>query len=251
MKTRIILLLLGCINVLLAFGNNEHFQQANDLYTKGEYKAAAEMYQKLVDNNYESAALYFNLGNSYYKQNAVAEAILYYEKAKKLAPHDNDIQFNLDMANLQITDKIEPIPTFFLTSFWINLLQLSNMDGWAWITVISLFTVCVLFTLFTLSSEILWRKVNFYSGLMLLLVALFSLYAAFSQHKIVSTSNYAIVFTPTLNVKSSPGNTGKDLFVIHEGTKVQLLEQTEEDWYKIILADGNVGWLKKTDIKLI
>ncbi|MBL4653588.1 MAG: tetratricopeptide repeat protein [Flavobacteriales bacterium] len=232
----------------------EHYstilQQGNTSYKTENYEEASKLYTEVLAANYESSALYFNLGNCYYKLNQIPDAILNYEKALKLNLGNSDIKFNLTIANKQITDKLETIPKLFITQWWNSFTQLFNIDTWAWIVILSLLFAVALFALFKLSNTEFTKKTSFY-GFLLLLCLTFTAYLSGSKQKqLRENSTEAIIFAPSLTVKSSPATNSQDLFLIHEGTKVSLLE-TVDDWYKVSIPDGNTGWIPISAAKQI
>jgi len=235
---------------LKAAGPDSLMQMANNAYNAGDYDSAINVYQKIADQGLESAKLFYNMGNAYFKNGDVPSALLYYEKAKKLAPNDEDIEFNINIANSMIVDKIEHVPQLFYQRWWSYFYNMFNANDWAVIAVISWFILVLFIGIFILSKSRGSRKVAFYLGLLFLLisVAVFGLAA----QKYVNTREHkeAIVFTPTITVKSSPTMNAVDLFVIHEGTKVRVLDEVN-DWVKIRIPNGSIGWLPAQSVKRI
>jgi tetratricopeptide (TPR) repeat protein len=228
----------------------EVVQQANEAYTQGEFDRAIDLYQKVIEENGVSADAYYNIGNSYYRTNKIASAILYYERALLLSPGDKDIRFNLEIAKLKTVDKIEPIDEFFLTDWYIAVQDLYSTNQWSKIA----FTCFILFigalVLFFFTRKIFIKKLGFYSGIVLLVFVVLANIFAYNQKKKLSDRKTAIVFAATVNIKSSPDNSGTDLFILHEGAKVKIKNQLG-NWKEIETADGNVGWIKSTDMEII
>lgn len=225
-------------------------KEAEDAYMQQNYNKAIELYEKVLKQDGESAFIYYNLGNAYYKENKIASAILNYERALLLAPGDSDIRFNLQMARQKTVDKIEPLDDFFLKK-WIDVIQNRGAaDSWARLALVSfiLFIGCLI--LFFFSRQIRWKKLGFYAGLFLLLVVVIGNIFAFNQKKNLLTRDSGIVFAPTVTVKSSPNDSGNDLFILHEGTKVKI-KSTLGNWSEISLEDGNVGWMPSDKIEII
>lgn len=234
--------------------NMEHYERvfarANEFYSAGKFDSALVLYQSIVDAEYESEVLYYNLGNSCYKMKNIPAAILYYEKAKKLKPDDADVFFNLQLANQQITDKIEPLPELFVTRWWKGMISSMSVDGWGKWTLVFFFYSVIMLTLFILSASAGFRKTSFWSGLAGVILSAFSFSIALKQEKLLTKNNEAIVFAPSTTSKSSPDENSTNLFVIHEGTKVKILEKLNE-WIKISIADGNIGWIDAGDVREI
>lgn len=224
------------------------FSKANKEYTNEMYTNAIDDYLRIIQTGYESAELYFNLGNAYFKTNDIPSAVLYFEKAKKLKPNDNDINFNLNVANTQIVDKIEPVPELFFKQWWRSIYNIFNADTWAIISVVGFILFFVLLAFYLLSKLTIIRKSAFYTGLIVLFLTLFTFTIAFQKYNILKHQKEAIVFTPTITVKSSPNQNSVDLFVIHEGAKVKILE-TIGNWCEIKIANGSVGWLPAQVLK--
>ncbi len=226
------------------------FEQANKDYKAKNYERAVQGYEKVLAGGMESASLYYNLGNAYYKQNQWAAAILNYEKARKLSPGDDDIQFNLRLANSKIVDKIESVPELFFYRWWKEARSQFSADGWAMVSILLCFLFFVFLTLYLLTKPRLLRKTSFWLALVLLgTFGLSMTFAHQSQQKKMSQKE-AIIFQPAVNVKSSPDDNSVDLFIIHEGTKVNVTDDLG-DWYKVVIANGSVGWVKADVLKLI
>ncbi len=218
-------------------------EQANQSYSSANYETAILEYESVINAGYESAGLYFNLGNAYFKTNNIPAAILYYEKAGKLDPTDESIQFNIDLANSRIIDKLEPLPQFFLKTWWKAARDTRNSDQWARLGIISFILLLISAAVFIISTTILTRKLSFWSGIVFLGIMALSLIFSVSGYNEYSRHSSGIVFTPTVTVKSSPSENSVDLFVIHEGIKVFINDQVE-GWSEVRLANGNVGWIK-------
>lgn len=222
-------------------------ETANILYNQASYDTAVHLYEQVLAAGYESDWLYYNLGNAYYKLRDLPSAILYYEKASKLNPNDEDIKKNLEIANSQIIDKIEPLPQLFLKNWWNAFYTMVNADTWAWISMSFFAILLVMLFLFLTTSHGL-KKFSFFMGLLSLLFTLAAFGLASQKYYYTQQTNEAIIFTPTITVKSSPGATSVDLFVLHAGTKVRLLDKTV-GWNKIRIANGSVGWLPDESMK--
>ncbi len=223
---------------------------ANAAYTDGEYREALLLYDSVYQMGYESSALYYNLGNSYFKTDDIANAILFYERALKLAPRDEDIKGNLEMARQLTLDKIDKVPVLFYERWWNNLRNLFTMDGWAYIFVISFVAFLILLAVFLLSKAIGLKKISFYSAMVVFLVAALSLIFAIKQENHLIKASDAIVFKPSVTVKASPDEESVNLFVIHEGTKVYILDKLG-DWYEVRIDNGSVGWIPKETVEVI
>jgi len=249
-KNLLIILFLILCNALFAGEEQGIIAKANKAYTEGFYANAAELYKKVLHSGVESPELYFNLGNAYYKLNELPQAILYYEKARKLDPGNEDVNYNLSVANNKIADKIEPIPELFYIRWLRSLWELMSMDQWAKIAIITLVIALVSGFVYFVSNRMLLRKSGFWMGIVFLGCSIFCLLLAYKNYRIINNNKEAVIFTPTVTVKSSPDEKSVDLFVLHEGTKVRLID-TIGNWYEIKIANGSVGWLPSSAVEKI
>jgi tetratricopeptide (TPR) repeat protein len=226
------------------------FEQANQLYRSGEIQKSAEMYEAIVKNGYESPSLYYNLGNAYFKLENIPSAILNYERAKRLAPHDEDISYNLKLANLRVIDKIEPIPQLFFTEWWNALIHLFTVDGWSKLMIISLWCMAAAFAGMLLASRLSFRKISLLAIALSVILIVISFVSIRQEYQQMFHQQGAIIFSASVSVKSAPDEQSTDLFVLHEGVKVELLDNVG-NWVKIRLPDGKVGWLAVDTMKII
>lgn len=221
----------------------DSLQKANEHYSTNEFEKAVSMYEQIIEEGYRSASLFYNLGNAHYKNGNITKAIINYERAKLLAPNDHDIQYNLDLANQYIVDKIEPLPAPFFTKWWQSIVNISDSRGWAK-TSIAAFVVMLVFGLFFFISGISGvKKATFLLAIVMFIFSVMSLVFATQQHKKTTNRTQVIIVIPTVTVKASPNESGTDLFVIHEGLKVNIVSELN-NWIEIRLDDGNSGWVK-------
>ncbi|MDR1415810.1 MAG: tetratricopeptide repeat protein [Prevotellaceae bacterium] len=226
------------------------WQKANALYSEGRYAEASEAYLQLEESGAVNAALFYNAGNSFYKQGETAKAILYYERALRLAPDDEDIRYNLELSNLQIVDKIEPIEQFFVVTWIQSFCGIFGVDTWGAIGA-ALFTATLMLALVVVFGRTSMRKkVSFAFAVACLCLSLVATYVAVREKRHLSSHTEAVVYAPVTSVKASPDAGGVDLFVLHEGTKVAVLEAIGS-WKKVKTADGNQGWLPANTIENI
>ena len=224
--------------------------KANEAYNQGLYDSAIATYEQVLDENLESYRLYYNIGNAYFKNNDIPSAILYYEKAKKLAPNDEDVSFNLSIANSMIVDKIEKVPEMFYQKWWNYFYNMFDADTWTIISVVSWLILLLFIGIFILAKTRRVKKMSFYFGLLFLFTSLATFGLASQKYYYTKEHKDAIVFTPTITAKSSPTRSAVDLFVIHEGTKVRIVDQVQ-GWVKIKLHNGSIGWLPGDAVKRI
>jgi tetratricopeptide (TPR) repeat protein len=220
----------------------------NEQYLNGEYELAAETYQSIVDSGYTSAELYYNLGNAYYKSHNVTMALVNYERAHILDPKDGDILHNLEVAREFVVDRIEVLPEFFLRRAYVDFVKTFDADIWAILSLAAFILALSFLLVYFFSKSLGIRKLGFWTGIMLLFLSLSTFLFAFQQNRLITRHNQALILTPSVTIKSSPDeNSGTDLFLLHEGTKVTI-EDELGDWREVVLSDGNRGWLKESDL---
>ena len=251
-KRYFILLIVLAAQASWVYGQSaeELIRLGNDAYNQGLYDSAITTYNRVLDQNLESAELYYNIGNAYFKNNDIPSAILYYERAKKLAPNDEDINFNLNIANSMIVDKIERVPKMFYQKWWNYFYNMFDANTWTIFSIISWVILLIFITVFILAKTRGTKKLSFYFGLLFLFISLATFGLASQKYYYGKEHKEAIVFTPTVTAKSSPTGSAVDLFVIHEGTKVKIVDNVQ-GWVKIKLPDGSVGWLPGDAVKRI
>ncbi|NDV69172.1 SH3 domain-containing protein [Dysgonomonas sp. 25] len=225
-----------------------------EAYNAGEYPKAIALLEKEKEEQLakgmESADLYYNLGNAYFRDNEVAKAILYYERALLLKPGDKDIQHNILYANTRIEDKIAKAGTFFLSEWMKSLQETNSSDGWAvFAGVCFILLVGVLF-LFFFSRKIAFKQLSFYLGILLVVLVIVGNVFAYRQKVDIQQRDYAIVMSPTATVRSSPDKNSNQVFTLHSGTKVKITKD-DRDWCEIEIISGNVGWIEKSRIEVI
>lgn len=243
-------LLLGGGAHLRAQEASVRFSTANEEYRAGRYRDAVRSYEEVLANGYESAALYYNLGNAYYKTGNIPAAILNYERAKRITPDDEDILHNLRLANLRVVDKIDPLPRLFFLVWWEELLNLTSSGGWAAFAIAALWIAVVLILIPRALNVQRFQKVLVGTTTLAVIFAVFALTAAAQQADRESPGSAGIVFEATVAVKSAPDGRSTDLFVVHEGVHVRLMDSVDQ-WWKIKLADGKVGWIPENALRVI
>lgn len=246
----LIVMLLLVFGQVFAVDPKTEIDRANKAYAVGSYSTAADLYLKVVSAGFESPGLYYNLGNACYKMGEYPRSILWYERARRLDPGNEDILYNLNVANTKISDKIEPIPDLFYKKWYRAMVQMLPTDTYAILALSAWIAGLGFLVMFVVSRVLVIRKIGLWSGLGLLLAGFLFLAMAWSGYSSFRSESEAIVFAPTINVKSSPDDKSTDLFVLHEGTKVRLLDQIS-GWYEIRIANGSVGWLPASSLEKI
>ena len=225
-------------------------EQADAECTKGNYQEAIALYEEILDEGV-SAEVYYNLGNAHYRTGNITQAIIAYERALALAPGDSDIRFNLQFVNNKTIDKIAPRSEMFFVTWYRSIIRVMSVDGWARTAVASLAVALLLLLLFLFSSHERIRRAAFYGSVVLVAIFLLSNLFAYQQKRQFAQHDYAIVTSPTVNVKKTPATNSEDVFVIHEGTKVDITDDDMDDWRAIQIADGREGWISTADIEEI
>lgn len=225
-------------------------QNADDEYAKGNYQQAIKDYQEILKTGV-SSEIYYNLGNAYYRTDNITQALLAYERALQLSPGDNDIRFNLQYARSKTIDKITPETEMFFVTWYNSLVNFTSVDRWANTAIVSIVMALLLILVFLFAPQMWARKSGFYGSAVFLLLFAFANLFAFQQKHELETKQGAIVIAPTVNVKKTPAVSGTDVFVIHEGTRVDITDRGMKQWRGIKLADGREGWLKTSQIEEI
>lgn len=226
------------------------WEKGNTLYANGDYNGAIVIYDSIVNTGYHSSKLYYNLGNAYFKNDNLGKSIVNYNRALRLAPSDDDIKYNLAVANSYIKDRIETVPEFFLSG-WTKKLRLSvNTNAWAVWSLVFLAIAFAGILVYFLADTKKFRKAGFFVAIAMIILFLLSLSFSLSGRKDLRNGNEAIVVTSAVAVKSSPDSGSKDLFIIHEGTKTEVLGNFG-GWTEIMIANGNKGWVLSAAIEVI
>ena len=224
--------------------------EADSAYVRGLYQQAITLYEALLKQG-ASADLYYNLGNAYYRTENIPEAVLNYERALLLSPGDRDIRFNLQIARSKTFDKIVPESEMFFVTWYRSLVSMMSVDGWARTALVSLALTIILLLVYLFSDRIWLRKAGFFGGVALLLLFVGANIFAWQQKKDLLNRKGAIIFAPSVTVKSTPAANGTDLFILHEGTKVVITDGSMKEWKEIRLADGKEGWIESKHIRVI
>lgn len=224
---------------------------ANAAYVDGRWADAVTDYELISGMGLESASLYCNTGDAYFKDGNIPMAILYYERALKLDPSYEDARYNLELLNAMIQDRIEPVPEFVLKAWFRDLCYIMDSDSWAICFIVLLALTLALVLVFLLAPTAGGRRAGFFTGIAVLLLAVMSLSFSIWQKNDYSDADKAIVMRPVTSVKSSPAaGSSTDLFILHEGTKVKVIDEVGS-WNNIELADGRRGWIPSADIERI
>ena len=246
-KTVVLLLLLA---VLPAVASAVTKADADSAYVQGNYQQAIKDYEQLLEQGV-SADLYYNLAGAYYRMDEMPRAVLNYERALLLSPGDPDIRFNLQMARSKTIDKITPETEMFFVTWYRSLINLTSVDGWAWTALVFLALAIALALVYLFTEPVWLRKLGFFGALGLLVCFVIANIFAYTQKQSFVNRSGAIIMSPAVTVKSTPSKQGTDLFILHEGTKVEITDGAMQQWKRIRLADGKEGWLETSQIEII
>lgn len=248
---RIIFLLLFLVSrSILATDYKTTFDTANSYYSKEDYKAAIKEYETILASDQESAELYYNLGNAYFKTNNLGYSILNYERAKKLKPDDEDIITNLKLAEQKTEDKIEAAPQLFLSQWENGLSDLMTEKEWSELLIVSIILGLALIVIYILSANKILKQLGFFGGITLMIFSVFTFFMAKNKFNSAVNNSSAIIVASSVEVTGSPSEKGTILFLLHEGSKVKIMDQ-ENDWTEVKIANGNVGWIKNSKLEKI
>lgn len=251
-KTLIFIITMGLV-ISNTFSQNlpsEKFKKGVELYSASNYKGALDAWLDIYNTGYRSAALNYNIGNAYFKLNNIPGAILFYERARLLKPGDDNINYNLQIARSLVVDKFKEIPELFFVKWFDFLSLLLDTNKWAVISLISFILFLLSLSVYLYTSIYKLKVAGFWIALMLLITSSTTLTFSLRNKSLVYDSRSAIIFSPSVNGKSSPDESGTDLFVLHEGSKV-IIEDEVGNWYEIRLSDGNKGWVPSDCLSII
>ena len=224
--------------------------EGDSAYIRNDFASAIQIYELLLRKG-ESADVYYNLGNSYYKINEIAKAILNYEKALLLQPGNGDIRANLEIARGKTVDKVEVVPEIFFVTWTKALINSMSVDSWAIWGIVSFLLLIVSLYFFIFSKQVVLKKVGFIAGIIFLIVVVMANVFASKQKEELLNRDTAIIMSPSVTVRSTPSENGTSLFILHEGHKVNIKDDSMKDWKEIRLEDGKVGWVPVGSIEII
>lgn len=251
MTTRLFFfLVVVAIVPLYAETPEQFFDEANQAYRQARYTEAIQKYEQILQSGNISGELYYNLGNAYYKSGDIGKAVLNYERAAKLLGSDDDIRHNLHLANMMITDKIESVPRLFVWDWWDAIKFTFTLNGITWLGFFFFVAVNGAIIVAMIAPSYMWRRFAFFAGSASLVLMIVSTVIFAGKLNDMQNSESAIVTANITTVKNSPDRRSTDAFVLHSGIKLSVIDNVN-DWVKIRLADGKVGWMEKTALEVI
>lgn len=225
-------------------------KNADDEYKKGNYQQAIKDYEELLKKG-PSAELYYNLGNAYYRTDNITKAVLSYERALLLSPGDEDIRFNLQMARSKTIDKITPQSEMFFVTWYKSLVNFTGVDGWARCAIFSMAATLLLVLCYLFCKRMLFRKIGFYGAALFIVLFVLSNIFAYEQKRILTQRKGAIVVSSSAALKKTPVANSEDAVILHEGSKVEIIDDTMDDWKQVELEDGREGWMSASHLERI
>jgi tetratricopeptide (TPR) repeat protein len=247
---KMVFLFLILANAITAQNVDSLFVVANNFYKNGNFKKAVETYKEIESSSLVSSELYYNLGNANYKLNKVGPTIYYYEKALKINPLNDDVKNNLVFAKRLALDNIEELPKTVFQKFNKNYLQKLSYNQWAIVVVVVSFLAALLFLLFYFAETPLRKRLYFVTSILSFIVLITLLFITYNQYNTSKNNIEAIVFVEKTEVRNAPTLNSEEVFTLHEGTKVLVLDAID-NWKKIKLADGKIGWIIADELKLL
>jgi tetratricopeptide (TPR) repeat protein len=230
---------------------NDVFIVANEKYNSLDFVGAIEKYNELLSLGFHSSELYFNLGNAYYNLDSLAQSIYYYENGLKYFSNDYSLIQNLEYLNNLTVDDIESLPEDIISKQVNNFLKYFSLSTWSIITIITAMLSCILFLFYFFSKSSQTKRTSFAIFILSFLLTSFLLFINFQIYKAQRNLEFGIVFEEVIEVNFEPNDKSEVLFEIHEGTKIEVIENFDKDWLKIKLSNGQIGWVIKNQIKII
>lgn len=224
-------------------------EEAIAAYQEAKYDRAIDIYEEVLASGTHSVAVYFNLGNAYFKVGNIPEAILNYERALLLDPSDKEVAENLDFVRTKIPVEPEPLPAFFLHAWWLAGSQFFSAGAWGTMGLILLWIAAGGWIVWLLGKTRQLKKNGFMTGLAGILLAILPLALAFGRKNHENAGTYAILMEESALLRA-PDDASQVLVPLEEGWKVSCIESFE-GWHKIRLGNGDEGWVPAEDIKKI
>ena len=247
---KIIYILICVLSFSVKSYSNDHLRNAQRAYDLKKYKEAISEYEQLIKDGYTSYQLYFNLGNSYFRNNELGKAIYNYELARKAEPNDEDVRINLGIATSKTIDKIDAKENFFISAVKTNLLSSFTTNTWAWFSIISIAVAALLFFIFINSTTLIIKRISFLVSCVFFITFCFTYFLGYSALNSKVENKFAIILAKDVKIMNEPTQSASSKFNLHEGTKIRVVENNG-DWVLIKLDNGNEGWVKLSDVGII
>lgn len=247
--------ILFILTILIGFGvfaqtPDDIFKEGNEIYKQNKFEEALTKYKSIEETGFVADDLFYNMANCYYKLDKVAPAILYYKKALKINPNLDDAKFNLKMAKLRTVDKVEKLPETFFVKFWNWLANILTVHQWSIFSVAMAFFSAIAFILYFFLKSSVFKRISFVKSITAFILMIISIVIAHQQEAWEEANKDAVIMTENSYIKVAPNENSDDKFILHEGTEVLVVDQVDE-WMRIKLADGKIGWIYSGDIDVI
>ena len=236
--------------VVAQFEQQDIFQSANKAFSNKKYDEAIQLYESILDKNYQSSELYFNLGNCFFQKKEWGKTILNYERALLITPNETVILHNLSLAKSNTIDEIVVLPSFFLTRWWTQIRNITHSGFWSLLGILFIYVGIGGIVLWILGKERITRKQGFFGGMMALGLSIMIFALAYDSFQIQKKSDVAIIMSKETLLKSLPDEISNELLPLHEGTKVKIIEKITS-WYKVRLDNGEIGWIIESALEEI
>lgn len=243
-----LLLLLMASLPVTAQNGEKLFEEATQLYADGKFEQAIKKYEQIIENDQVSTAVYYNLANAHYKLNHIAPSIYNYEKALQLSPNDEDVKNNLAFAQNMTLDAIEEAPQTGISKSFKNVISFFDYNSWAWLSIVFSVLFAASALLYYFATSTVKKRLFFVTGLLSIIFLIVSVSFAYLQFGWQQSKEFAIIFTEEIAVKAEPNTKAEEVFTLHEGTKVKVLDNFN-NYTKIELADKKQGWMPEKALK--
>jgi len=248
-KVQLVIFLLTVL-VKISAQNDSLFHNANNSYEQGDYEAALNIYSEIINAGFESPDLYYNMGNSAFRSNSIGLAILYFEKCLKMDPSHEDAGHNLEFVSKYRVDTFEEVPELFIRSWTSAFVRLLPEKTWSMMAIISFVILLGSILVYLFSRRLTLKKSGFFTAILAIVVFTITMTSALSKHRSIVVPPDGIILAPSVVVKSSPSESGTDLFILHEGTDVRVNEEVS-GWHNVRVVDGREGWIRAVDFESI
>jgi len=249
-RLSLLALLLITVQSFAASFIDDLMEAGNKAYQDGNYEEALNNYEKILHEGYVSPALFYNIGNSHFRQNQIGLAILNYERSLKMKPNDENVIYNLNIAKARIVDRIQTVPELFIFSWWKSIITTFNASGWSLIVLILYLALIVIAIVWFITKSSNLKSVLFISGMANAVVLLIAVILLISSIRFETENDFGILLQTTVTAKASPTDKSGDAFVIHEGVKFQITDKLDQ-WSEIKLEDGKIGWILQNTFEKI
>jgi tetratricopeptide (TPR) repeat protein len=220
----------------------DKFYRANKFYQDKDYQSAIILYQSILQIDVESSAIYFNLGNSYFKNGDLGHAILNYMRAKRISPSDEDIRQNLEFASQFSRVKMEGVRLNPISSLMLSLVDKYHLSTIAWVSsMFFILLVIILIIRFGLGFNYVWLKSGIIACLILIVIS-FGFTTLKYRHDYIT--RWAVVIAEESPVYTGSSDQSEIELDASPGLVVEILSESS-DYYDVLFENKRRGWIKK------